>query len=86
MGGTFLYRGPGGSFVKAANAAKLPDDVVKIVDRLMELEERPRIIAQDPIGVYIRQYTGKIDQLFGRDLYWHIAAPSEVAKEITSSV
>ena len=68
LGGTFLYRGPGGSFVKAANAAKLPNNVVQMADRMLELNDQPRVIAQDPIGVYIRQYTEKIDTLFGRDI------------------
>ena len=77
VGGTFLYKGTGGSFGKAENAAKLPDYVVQIADRLLELDEHPRVIAQDPIGVYIRQYTGEIDQLFGRDiLNAHINTPS----------
>ena len=68
IAGTFLYKGPGGSFVKASNAAKLPDNVVRIADRLLEQEERPRVIVQDPIGVYIRQYTGNITTLYGRDI------------------
>ena len=72
FGGTFLYNGVGGSFVEAANASKLPDYVVQIADRLLELDEHPKIIAQDPIGVYIRQYTGEIDTLFGRDLYGYM--------------
>lgn len=71
-GGTFLYNGAGGSFIEAANAAKLPDYVVQVADRLLELDEHPRVIAQDPIGVYIRQYTAKIDILYGRDLYGYI--------------
>lgn len=72
FGGTFIYGGTGGTFVEAANAAKLPDYVVQIADRLLELDEHPRVIAQDPIGVYIRQYTGEIDTLYGRDLSGYI--------------
>lgn len=72
VGGTFLYNGAGGSFVEAANASKLPDYVVQIADRLLELDDHPRVIAQDPIGVYIRQYSGSIDSAFGRDLNGYI--------------
>lgn len=68
MGGTFLYRGPGGSFVRAANATKLPDDVVRIADRLLEIDSKPRVVLQHPLGVYMRQYSGSIDTLFGRDI------------------
>ena len=82
FGGTFLYNGAGGSFVEAANAAKLPDYVVQIADRLLELDDHPRVIAQDPIGVYIRQYTGEIDTLFGRDIYGHIAPVRYEVKDI----
>lgn len=80
FGGTFLYNGAGGSFVEAANAAKLPDYVVNIADRLLELDDHPSIIAQDPIGVYIRQYTGDIDTLYGRDISQnYIYKPSDIA-------
>ena len=86
VGGTFLYNGAGGSFVEAANAAKEPDYVVQIGDRLLELGEHPRIIAQDPIGVYLRQYTGEIDQLFGRDLHGHILSASNEARTVNSAL
>ena len=78
--GTFLYNGAGGSFVEAANASKEPDYVVQIADRLLELDEHPRVIAQDPIGVYLRQYSGQIDQLFGRDLSGYILYPSALER------
>lgn len=68
LSGTLLYSGPGGRFVNAANAAKLPDEVVEVADRLLELEERPRVVLQHPLGVYIRQYSGEINQLYGRDI------------------
>lgn len=86
VGGTFLYNGAGGSFVEAANASKLPDNVVQIADRLLELDEHPRVIAQDPIGVYLRQYTGEIDQLFGRDLHGHIFGTSSEARTVNSAL
>lgn len=82
FGGTFLYNGAGGSFVEAANAAKLPDYIVQIADRLLELDDHPSVIVQDPIGVYMRQYSGQIDTLFGRDIYGYITNPSRVARRI----
>lgn len=48
----------------------------------MELDEHPRVIAQDPIGVYIRQYAADIDTLFGRDIYGHIAPVRYKVKDI----
>lgn len=72
LSGSFLYNSTGGAFVEAVNEAKLSDSIVQIADRLLELKEHPKIIAQDPIGVYIRQYTGEIDTLFGRDIHGYI--------------
>lgn len=79
LGGTFLYNGAGGSFVEAASAAKLPEATVTVANRLLELKERPRIIADPSISVYIRQYTGKIQSLFGRDVYGYMGWPSDDA-------
>ena len=80
--GTFLYNGAGGSFVEAANAAKLPNYVVQIADKLLEFDDHPRVIAQDPVGVYLRQYSGSINTLYGRDLYGHISYPNNDAKRM----
>lgn len=80
FGGTFLYNGAGGSFIEVANASKLPIYVVQIADRLLSLDEHPRVIAQEPIGVYIRQYSANIDSLFGRDINGYIAIPSIEAR------
>lgn len=72
LGGTFLYKGPGGNFSKATNAAKLPESAVQAADRLLELEDRPRAVFQYPVGTYLRQYTGEIDQLYGRNIDGYI--------------
>lgn len=71
-GGTYLYNGTGGSFVEASNVAKIPEDVAAIADRLLEFDDRPKVVFQYPLGVYIRQYTGEIDQLYGRDVDGYI--------------
>lgn len=69
LGGTFVYNTARGQFdALSVNNSKLPGYVVEITDRLLELKDRPRVICQDPIGVYIRQYTGEIDSLFGRNI------------------
>lgn len=85
FGGTFLYNGTGGTFVEAANAAKLPDYVVQIADRLLELDDHPRVITQDPVGVYIRQFSGKIMTLYGRDILGsYISTPNDNAKKVNA--
>ncbi len=67
--GSFVYNTARGQFeTPAADNSKLPKNVVQVANRLLELEEHPRVIVENPLGVYIRQYTGEIDTLFGRDV------------------
>ena len=88
LGGSFVYAlGSDGQFsFPAENSAKLPEYVVQIADRLLSDKEHPRIIAEDPIGVYIRQYTGEINILFGRDIRGYILNASSTAKEINKKL
>jgi hypothetical protein len=52
FGGTFIYSTMSGQIIiPAKNLDKLPISAVKIADRLLELEEHPRVILQDPVGV-----------------------------------
>ena len=79
FGGTFLYANDN-AFVKSDNTSKLPEEVVAIVDQMLEFKNKPRIIADPSISIYIRQYTGEVDQLFGRDMYGFIVNPSKTAR------
>lgn len=87
FGGTFIYSSTAGRFVVSeTNVSKVPTSVEKVANRLLELEDQPRVILQDPLGVYIRQYTGKIITLFGRDISGYILSPSKVAQSIHSII
>lgn len=93
LSGTLLYKGPGGRFTAAANAAKLPDSVVRIADRLLDGPEESeggpgtvRIVAQHPLGVYMRQYSGEIDQLYGRDLDGYILGAKAEARNVHNAL
>lgn len=86
LGGTFLYNSTEGSFVEAANAAKLPESVPAVADRLFELGGHPRVIAEPDISTYIRQYTGSIDTLYGRDIFGYIIKPTDLAKNINNAL
>lgn len=80
VGGTYLYKGTGGRFqLPAKNIAKLPQAVVESADRLLEMEESPRILAEPAMSVYYREYCGEIRTLFGRDIYGYISQPRETA-------
>ena len=83
FGGTFIYSSAAGRFVVSdISISKVPTSVEKIANRLLELEDQPCVILQDPLGVYIRQYSGKIKTLFGRDISGFIYNSSEMAKSI----
>lgn len=80
--GTFLYNGIDGLFVETTHASKIPDYVVTIANKLLELKENPRVIVQHPLGVYIRQYTGCIDILYGRDIDKYILMADSDARKV----
>ena len=87
IGGTFVYSTTPGRFtIPATNIDKLPTSAVKVADRLLNLKEKPKVILQDPLGVYIRQYTGSINTLFGRDIEGYIYGASKNAKKINSII
>ena len=89
FGGTFLYSKDAGVFMEAANTVKLPAYVVQIADSILGLEsEHPRVIVQSPIGVYLRQYTGEINTMFGRDLdgYIYPAGVSGTARTVDKTL
>lgn len=86
LSGTYIYHGDGGSFSRAENSAKLPNDVVAVADRLLELNEHPRIVADSGLSLFIREYSGSIDTLYGRDLYGFILAAGSQAQSVNKAV
>lgn len=46
---------------------KLPKDVVEVAEIMLNLEEEPHVIGDDELNLYVRQYSGKIKQLWGRN-------------------
>ena len=87
LGGNFVYNTSRGLFaMEIINSSKLPEQAVEIADRLLKLEEHPKIIAQYPLGVYIRQYAGEIDQLYGRDIDGYILRANNDARNISSQL
>ena len=64
---------------------------MEIADRQLELDKLEeqdgqqksvRVVAQHPLGVYMRQYSGEIDQLYGRDLEGFIWSTSATARDV----
>ena len=89
FGGNFVYSfsadglsgsSSGGTFaLPAPNACKLPQEAELVARWLLAEEEHPRVVSDPNLCEYLRQYSGDIDQLFGRDAngYIYSAASDE---------
>ncbi len=66
--GSFVYNSNGTGFAQAQNAEKLPANVEKIAEALLEMDEQPRVVSDIAISIYLRQYSGKIQSPYGRDI------------------
>ena len=67
FGSTLIYQNAFTTFSKAKNPEKLPESAVKVANELLELDEEPFVISDYSLSVYLRQYSGKIHSLYGRD-------------------
>lgn len=73
LAGTFVYTGWNCSFeVPAPNADKLPKEIPAVAEYLLSRKEEPRVVADRWASLYLRQYSGKIHMLFGRDVDGYI--------------
>ena len=78
--GSFVYTHKGGAYtVPAPNLEKLPDYVIRISDDLLQRSDAPRVVAEYPVGVYMRQYTPRIVTMYGRDIEGYILKGSDEA-------
>jgi len=87
LSGSFVYKHELCRFsLPSTNASKLPQDTVDVADYLLSLEDNPRVIADRRISIYIRQYAGEINSLFGRDVDGYICGPSETARRVNNQI
>lgn len=73
------------TFVEAANVDKLPDDVVKVAEVLLELDDEPYVVTDASLSQYLRQYSGKIKSLYGRDVLWGVENTS-IARQVNEKL
>ncbi len=59
-------------FEPITNAEKVPEEVKEICDIMLELEENPRCIMPETLFCDVRQYSGKIEMMYGRDVQNYI--------------
>lgn len=64
--GDNIYAQPG-TFIKAENAYKLPQQSVELSEKLLELEEEPMVLVPFTQYCYLRLYSGRIHMVYGRD-------------------
>lgn len=55
-------------FSHPENLYKIPNEVVQVADMVLEDNEEPKIAAPLAVSCYIRQYSGKISQVYGRNV------------------
>ena len=70
--GDNIYQQPG-VFTKAQNMYKLPQQTVDVGEKLLELEDEPMVVAPSNLYCYLRQYSGKIHMVYGRDAEAYIS-------------
>ena len=85
--GQFIYTADYGHFdIVASNSVKLPNAVPAVAEELLKYDDNPKIIAVPSISVYIRQYTGQIETMYGRDIYGYICKANENANAVDKAI
>lgn len=67
--GSFIMNHPNTRFARATNADKLPQEVVRTAEVLLEADEEPRVLSDEAISTYLRQYSGKIQSPYSRGFF-----------------
>lgn len=74
--GSFIYDGSREVFAAANNPEKLPDDVVAVGEALLAIDDEPYVATDPSLSVYLRQYSGRIKSVYGRDFKWQNSDPN----------
>ncbi len=68
--GYMVYAFGATMFLPAENVEKLPNNVVKVAEKLLQLQEYPSVVSDPEISVYLRQYSGKIKTPYSRSVVY----------------
>ena len=71
-----------GLFEKTVSPEKLPYGIVEVCEEMLRIEDEPKCVADLYPSCYIREYSGKIKQLYGRNAVGFITSFGGKAKEI----
>lgn len=78
--GTNVYTEAG--FGLSANPEKVPQGVVDVAEAILSLDKNPKCIMRDRYLTEIRQVSGDIELLYGRDIFGYIVHSGKVKHQI----
>lgn len=80
--GSYTYDERLGRFFPAGNPEKLPEEEVKPLRKLLEIDDHPRVVSDVWMGIFARQFAPQLNMLYGRDMLNYIYTPSQSARAI----
>lgn len=75
MNGMNVYKK--GAFIKAQNWQKLSNDTVEICNLILQLDDTPRCVMPIDLFSEVRQYSGEIEMMYGRNALGYISDYSD---------
>lgn len=68
--GSLVYDHGNTTFKETNNPDKLPEDVVRVARALLDLDDKPYVVADLSVAIYLRQYSGRIKTMYARNIAW----------------
>ena len=70
--GTYVYTAPETSFSTAENKYKIPTQTIYVAEALLQLDDAPRVVMDEGLIYYMREYSSAIHMMYGRDVFGYI--------------
>ena len=84
--GSFVYNGAGTGFRDRQNWFKLPNEVPIIGAILLDQEDSPRVVVENELYSYIRQYSSDIRLMYGRNADGFISSLDAKKKKVAETL
>ena len=82
--GSFAY--DDGSYYGTENLYKIEPETALVGEIILSVEPSPNCICPAPLCYRIRQYSGDIQQLYGRDAAWYIVGPTKQQRDMFAAM
>ncbi len=82
--GSFAY--DDGSYYGTENLYKIEPETALVGEIILSVEPSPNCICPAPLCYRIRQYSGDIEQLYGRDAAWYIVEPTKQQRDMFATM